>query len=152
MKIAETSRRTFIGGAASTAAVLGPLAIVSGSAPKGRDAARRTVTSPTPLGGKDGSTSEVDRWSTLVGQRFVIASAATTQGAVLALAKPGVSIGARPKILRQQPLALTFRLDAPLAAGDAIFRVMTAAGIDTLLFMQPGQDSTGAARLTALLN
>lgn len=148
----DTTRRTFLGGAASTAAVLGPLALVRGTAP-GKQSGQRALGGPTPLTGKaGGGTSEMEQWSALIGQRVVISGGGARTGATLAFAKPEAIVGTRPKSLRAQPMSIAFALDQAIMTGDAIYEVTTAGGPTTTLFMQAGVPVQGAARLVALLN
>ncbi len=147
----DTTRRSFLGGAASTAAVIGPLGLVRGATPA-KDARQRPLSGPTPLSGKGGGTSEMEQWSAMIGQRVVITGAGARTGATIAFAKPEGIVGARPKSLRSQPMTLAFALDQAIMPGDALYDVTSAGGPTMTLFMQPGAVVKGAARLVALLN
>lgn len=147
----DTTRRSFLGGAASTAAVMGPLALVRGAS-NAKDAGQRPLGGPTPLTGKAGGTSEMDKWSAMVGQRVVISGAGARTGATVAFATPEAIVGTRPKSLRQQPMKLAFALDRAIMPVDALYEVTSAGGPTMTLFMQPGTAVKGAARLVAFLN
>jgi hypothetical protein len=148
MNLFLSSRRLFIAGAATSAAVVGTIGLVKTF---GKPAVGKSIVDPTPLAGGKGGVSETDLWAGLINQSFMIAGAAGAVPAKLTKVQPQTVSGKRPAEIRQQPVALTFTLDRGFdAAGDAIYAVRQKGGVASELFLQRGADATGT-RLVALL-
>lgn len=148
MNLFDNSRRLFIAGAASGAALLGTVAFVKTI---GKSSVAKGLGDPTQLAGGKAGISEADLWTGMIDQPFTIAGAGKTVSARLTKVKRQAVVGKLPAQLRQQPMALTFTLDRGFdTTGEAIYAVRASGGGKTDLFLQRGADSTGT-RLVAIL-
>lgn len=123
------SRRDFIGTAIAGAAVVGPLAMISGSAP-----------------------DEFKAWSAVVGEPIWITGPDGARHGKIVAVRRLEAKGARPGHVRRDSFALQFELDhgADLA-GDQLYAVARAGSVGTAMFLQRGGGSD-PVRLSTIFN
>lgn len=96
---------------------------------------------------------ELAYWQGLVGQSFSVTGPEGPMQAVLSGANAIPVVGDRPAELRVQPMTLTFSFDArEKPQGEALYTVAHARDAASLLFMSLGNDASGKATLSAILN
>jgi hypothetical protein len=152
MSEAAATRRSFISTAVTGAAVVVPLALLGGCGSGSGSASGSGLLSLLTGKSSASASSEADIWKSAVGQSFRIG---TTTGPVYAsltsvIAQPA---GERPGDLRQEPLLLSFTLDAGYdAGGDETYFLDRMMANESRLFMQRGTSANGRPELLALLN
>lgn len=145
----ETSRRAFIG----SAALLGPVALLSGCGSGGGASAQSAISSLFGASTVASGQTETQIWQAAIGQTFRIRSAAGPIFASLTSVTAQPLFGERPDMLRQAPLLLSFTLDAGYdTTGDDLYFLDRTMGTESRLFMQRGTTATGRPELLALLN
>lgn len=152
MPESHASRRSFISTAVAGVAVAGPIALLGGCG-SGTGTTSGTGLLGMLTGQSSASTAtEADVWKNAIGQSFRIG---TKTGPVFAslTSVTAQAAGDRPDGLRQQPLLLSFALDAgyDVAGDETLFLDRTMAN-QSQLFMQRGTTANGGAELVALLN
>jgi hypothetical protein len=153
MPNSDTTRRSFISSAAKGAAVVAPIALLGGCGTGGGATSVATVLDKllgqAPLSSK----TEADVWQTAIGQSFRLGSDTGPVYASLTSVTAQSAGGDRPDELRQQPLLLSFTVDAGYRVPDeAMFQLDRSMASQWQLFMQRGTTANGAAELVALLN
>jgi len=147
----EVTRRVVVGNAVAGVALVGPLAVIGGSAVMADKKAPVSKT-PTPLTAKGGLT-EADQWQNAVGQKFTLWTGSATLTAKLASAERQPYSGPRPAALRREPLLLTFAIDARAnPIGDVIYQLDRSVAGMMQMFLQKRVGTSGTAVMTALLN
>jgi hypothetical protein len=152
MPTSQATRRSFMSSAVAGAALAGPLALLggcgSGSGSTSGTGLLGVLTSQTSAS----TTSEADVWKGAIGQAFRIGTTTGPVYASLTSVTPQAA-GDRPDGLRQEPLLLSFALDAgyDVGAEGTYFLDRTMAN-QSQLFMQRGTTASGAPELIALLN
>ena len=146
--MAEThaTRRSFI----EMASVLAPIAVLGGCSGSGGSAVVATLLNDTSFA--SGKT-EAQIWLDSVGKSFRIGGATGPIYASLTSVVAQPSGGVRPADVRQDPLLLSFTLDAGYdTLGDETYFLDRTMGNESRLFMQRGTTANGRPELLALLN
>ncbi len=149
----ETSRRSFIGTAAAGAALMGPVALLGGCGAGGGSATGTSFVDMIVSQTIGSTQTEADVWKSAIGQSFRIGSATGPLYASLTSVTAQPPQGDRPDDLRQQPLLLSFTLDAGYdTVGDEMYYLDRTMANASRLFMQRGTTANGRPELVALLN
>ena len=152
MPESEATRRSFISTAISGAAVAVPLALLGGCGAGSGSASGSSLFSLITGQSSASLGTEADIWKGAIGQTFRIGSKTGPVFAALTsvTAQPA---GARPDNLRQEPLLLSFTLEAGYdAVGDETYFLDRTMANASTLFMQRGTTANGSPELIALLN
>jgi hypothetical protein len=152
MPKSEATRRSFISSAAAGVAIAGPLALLGGCGSGTGMTSGTSLLDMLTSKSSASTSSEADMWKGAVGQAFRIGTDKGPVYASLTSVTPQFA-GDRPDSLRQEPLLLSFTLDAgyAVAAEGTFFLDRTMANVSQL-FMQPGKAANGGTTLSALLN
>lgn len=148
----EATRRSFISTAVAGAAVVVPLALLAGCGSGSASASGSSLLSLVTGQSSASAGSEADIWKGAIGQSFRIGTKTGPVYASLAsvTAQPA---GLRPDDLRQEPLLLSFTMDAGYdVVGDETYFLDRTMANESKLFMQRGTTANGRPELVALLN
>ena len=141
-----TTRRGLI----KMASVLTPVAVLGGCSGGGASSVAATLLNDTSFA--SGKT-ESQIWLDSVGKSFRIGGATGPIYASLTSVVAQPSGGVRPVDVRQEPLLLSFTLDAGYdTLGDETYFLDRTMGNESRLFMQRGTTANGRPELLALLN
>jgi hypothetical protein len=149
----DTTRRSFIASAVQGAAIATPLALLggcgSGSSAMSATGVLDKLLGQAPLSSK----TEADIWQSAVGQSFRLGSDTGPVYVSLTSVTAQPTGGDRPDELRQQPLLLSFTVDAGYRVPEeSVFQLDRTMASETRLFMQRGLTANGGPELVALLN
>jgi hypothetical protein len=152
MPMTKATRRSFISSAAAGVAVTGPLALLAGCGVGSGSTSGTSLLDMLTSQSSASAASEADVWTGAIGQAFRIG---TDKGPVYAslTSVTAQAAGDRPDTLRQQPLLLSFTLDAgyDVSPDGTFFLDRTMANVSQL-YMQRGTTANGRPELIALLN
>jgi hypothetical protein len=152
MPQSHATRRSFISSAVAGAAIAGPLALLGGCGSGTGTTSGTSLLDMLTSQSSAVTTSEADTWKGAIGQAFRIGTDKGPVYASLTSVTPQPA-GNRPDSLRQEPLLLSFTLDAGYDVGaEGTFFLDRTMANASQLFMQPGKTANGGPELVALLN
>jgi hypothetical protein len=149
--MAEThaSRRTFI----EMAAVMVPVAALAGCTGGNGGSIIGQISQAVGIEPLAAAPSEQSIWQGAIGSSSRLGTSSGPVFATLGSVTAQPSGGERPDELRQQPLLLSFTIDAGYDPQvDDMFYLDRTMGTESRLFMQRGTDASGRPELVALLN